>query len=142
MKGTGCFGVGSALLVLIFSVLCLTVSALMTLAYANSDKELTSKLEASVLSCYSADSKAVEIAVSLQETISKGEITSEIDGIKIAAEGNGAYSYSCNVDDSHAICVSLKEDGGSLKILSWLETYTKDWTPDEALQVWTGDVVP
>ncbi len=142
MKGTGFFGVGSALLVLIFSVLCLTVSALMTLSSANSDKALAEKLETSVLSYYSADGNAVETAVLLQESISIGDIPSELGDIKITFEGNGMYSYSCAIDDKRAVCVRLQEENGSLKILSWLETYTKEWTPDEALQIWEGDGVP
>lgn len=142
MKGTGCFGVGSALLVLIFSVLCLTVTALMTLASANSDKALTGKMEASVKSYYSADCKAVETAVSLRKAIISGEIPAEVGDIEITAKENGVYIYSCPIDDARAVCVSLKEEDGTLKILSWLETYTKDWTPDETLQVWTGEDSP
>lgn len=142
MKGTGCFGAGSALLVLIFSILCLTVSALMTLASANSDRALTKKLEASVLNYYCADSKAVDVAVALREAILSGEIPTETGGITITSGENGVFSYSCDIDGARAICVRLKEENGSLIILSWLETYSEAWTPDEALQVWTGEDVP
>lgn len=142
MKGTGCFGAGSALLVLIFSILCLTVSALMSLSSANSDKALTKKLEASVISYYSADSKAVETAVALREAISNGDVSSKTGGITISSEENGIFTYSCAIDDARAIYVRLKEEDGTLKILSWLETYTKAWTPNETLQVWRGEKVP
>ena len=142
MKGTECFGAGSALLVLIFSVLCLTVSSLMTLSSANRDSALTKKLEASVLSYYCADGHAVDTAVALRNAILNGDIPEEIGSIKILLEENGVFVYSCEIDDTRAIYVSLKEEDGTLKILSWLETHTKAWTPDEALQVWTGEKTP
>ena len=142
MKGAGCFGAGSSLLVLIFSILCLTVSSLMTLSSANNDRALTEKLQESVLSYYCADGKAVDAAVSLREAILSGDIPKEAEGITITSEENGVFSYSCDIDGARAICVRLKEENGSLIILSWLETYSKAWTPDEALQVWTGEDVP
>lgn len=142
MKGTGCFGAGSALLVLIFSILCLTVSTLMTLSSANSDKAMTKKLGESVLSYYSTDGKAVETAVAFRNSILNGDIPTKIGGITITSEENGVFTYSCPIDDARTICVSLKEKNGTLLILSWLETHTNAWAPDEALQVWTGENLP
>lgn len=52
--------IGSASIVLIFSVLCLTLFATLTLLSAKNEMKLTNKYEESVTQYYTADSKAQE----------------------------------------------------------------------------------
>ena len=135
-KGTG---IGSASLILIFSVLCLTVFSLLTLAMANREKALSEKLKSSVESYYSADSAATEIAAALRQSAANGQTPSEIDGVAIESDGTGKYTYSCPMDGRRSIFVELKIENGEIKILSWYETNIVNWTPDENLNVWIGE---
>lgn len=132
-------GIGGVSLVLIFSVLCLAVLALLTLALVNRDKSLTEKLKTSVENYYSADSAAVDIAAQLRDAVNSGETPSEIDEVEISAIGSGTYSYYCPIDARHSIFVELQITGGEIRIVSWKETDTKDWIPEDQLNVWGGE---
>jgi hypothetical protein len=40
------------------------------------------------------------------------------------------------------LTVTLVEEDRKLTIISWLQTRTRQWTPDDSLKVWTGETVP
>lgn len=132
-------GIGSASLILIFSVLCLTVFALLTLSESNREKALTEKFASSVENYYSADSAAVEVARKLHTAVDNGEILSEINNIPIYSDGNGTFSYFCPIDDNRSIAVKLRNVNGEFEIIAWNETDTENWVPDEQLNVWMGE---
>lgn len=132
-------GIGSASLILIFSVLCLTVFALLTLSETNREKSLTEKFESSVESYYAADSVAVDVAGKLRMAVENGEYFSDINNITIYTDGNGTFSYFCAIDGSHSLAVKLKSENGEFNIISWNETDTENWVPDEQLNVWRGE---
>ncbi|MEA4896211.1 MAG: hypothetical protein VB064_13275 [Oscillospiraceae bacterium] len=142
MNGGRCFGAGSAMLALIFSILCLTVSALTTLSSASRDRALAERVCGGVRSYHSADCLAVETAAALSEEISNGEAPEKIGEIAIKTENSGQYSFSVPVNENLAITVSLTETDGSLKVNSWVQTRTDEWIPDESLKVWTGESIP
>jgi len=136
------FGAGSALLALIFSILCLTASALTALSSASGDRVLAEKVSSVVSDYYSADSLAVETMVALHENIRNGEVPDKIGEIDINDEGNGLFSFSVPISEGLALTVRLAEKDGKTTIISWLQTRTNEWTPDETLKVWTGENVP
>lgn len=132
-------GIGSASLILIFSVLCLTVFSLLTLSLANSEKELSENLKSSVKNYYYADSVAVEIAAKFFADSKNGINPSELNGVAIRSNGDGLCSYICPIDDRRSIVVKLDVKGGKISILSWYETNTEKWVPDDNVNVWTGE---
>lgn len=138
MNSGRCFGAGSALLALIFSILCLTVSALTALASASGDLRLAEKVGSVVSDYYSADCLAIETAAMLSENIQNGKVPDKIGEIAISTEENGLYSFSVPISENLALSVRLAERDGKLTIISWLQTRTRQWTPDESLKVWTG----
>ena len=142
MNGGRFFGVGSALLALIFSILCLTVSALTALISANGEKVLAEKVGSLVTDYYSADCRAVETAAALEENIRNGTIPDKIEEIPINADESGQYSFSVPINEDLALTVSLAKKDSKLTIISWQQTRTSEWTPDKSLNVWTGETVP
>lgn len=135
-------GLGGASLVLIFSVLCLAIFAVLALASANRERALTDRLKVSTDAYYAADSRAVEIEVKLREALARGETPSEIDGVPVAAQ-NDTYAYACPIDERRSLAVVLRASRNRLPFLlqplQWCETDTADWTPREELDVWKGD---
>lgn len=134
-------GSGCALLVLIFSVLGLTIYALLTFYSANTEKALAEKFKNSVINYYAADSKAVKISAAIQEAALTGNVPAEIDGTMISSRFDGEYTYSCNIDDMRCITVLLKFDGKKIKTISWHNSNMREWVPDESIKVWTGEAV-
>ena len=135
-------GLGGASLVLIFSILCLAIFAVLALSSANREKTLTDRLKASTEAYYAADSRAVEIEVKLREALARGETPSEIDGVTVTAQ-NDTYTYACPIDERRTLAVVLKAARNQLPVtlqtLQWCEISTADWTPQEELDVWKGD---
>ncbi len=135
-------GLGGASLVLIFSILCLAIFAVLALSSANREKTLTDRLKASTEAYYAADSRAVEIEVKLREALARGETPSEIDGVTVTAQDD-TYTYACPIDERRTLAVVLKAARNQLPVtlqtLQWCEISTADWTPQEELDVWKGD---
>jgi len=131
-------GIGSASLILIFSVLCLTVFSLLTLSMANREKELSEKLESSVENYYAADSAAVEIAAEFLANSKNGKIPSELNGAIISSNGECRFNYSCTIDDRRSIAVKFEIKDGKINILSWQETNIEEWLPNDNINVWKG----
>lgn len=132
-------GLGAASLALIFSVLCLAVFSLLTLSTAERNRALTLKRVEALTAFYAADNAAVELAASLREAAAQGGIPARVGEVEISDDGQGVYSYSCRIDGRRVLAVSLKLTDGALEILSWQETDTGSWTPDDRLNVWEGD---
>lgn len=133
------FGAGGALLALIFSILCLTVSALTALASATGEKVLAEKVSSVVQDYYSADCRAVETAAALEENIRSGKVPDRIEEIAINTEKDGQYTFSVPISEDLALTVRLAENNSKLTVLSWFQSRTGRWTPDVSLKVWTGE---
>lgn len=132
-------GLGAASLILMFSVLCLAVFALLCLSVASRDRSDTEKLAGSVTGYYQADSRAVEITDALSRAIAAGAPAPEIGGITILTDGEGQYSFLIPIDNRRALAVSLGIKNGGTEILSWSVTEPDNWSPEEGLKVWEGD---
>lgn len=134
-------GLGSASLVLIFSVLCLAIFAVLALAEANRERTLTDTLASSTSAYYAADGAAVEIETKLAQALARGETPAKIDGVAISA-ADGVYTYACPIDEHRSLSVVLKVTGSQIpvspQVLQWRETDAADWTPQEQLDVWKG----
>ncbi len=117
---------GSSLLV-IFTVLCLTVFAVLTLSTVLSKKGMSDKMASSVEEYYEADLKAEEIIASLR----KGDVPGTVK------KRGSTFSFECPVNDDKKIYVKVKvlsED--EIKILSFKEVSTALWESDDSLVLW------
>ena len=116
---------GSSLLV-IFSVLCLTVFAMLTLSTVRADIRIADASIRSIGEYYQADCAAEEILARLR----RGEMP---EGV--VREGN-IYAYSCELSDTQALSVVVELTDGEYQIHQWKAVVTAEWSPEEYIQVW------
>jgi len=139
MKRSG-IGVGSASIVLVFAVLCLTVFSLITLVVARNDKNLIDAEAQLVIGYYEADALAEYIVAEIvRADIIPGSVR-DIDIVTDFDFGSGretAYFF-CPISDQKDLYVRLAVDEDSCDILSWRMWDTDDWVVDDSLDVWQG----
>ena len=140
MKKSG-VGVGSASIILVFAVLCLTVFSLITLLVARNDKALVDAEVELVVGYYEADALAERVFAEIRKA---GVITDSIPGVDIKTDldiesGNGLVEYTCKISDKKALTVKLAVDDSSFEILSWKMIDTEEWVFDDKLNVWDGE---
>jgi len=139
-KGSG-VGVGSASIVLVFSVLCLSIFSLITFVVSINSKALADIEARLVEGYYEADLLAERI---LAEIIDAEYIPENIFGVEI----NYYWDWERDADIVQYVCpltgsekwlyVKLAFYIDSYEILSWRMWDTGDWVIDEGLNVWLG----
>ena len=120
--------VGGSSLMVIFSVLCVAIFALMSLTSATSDTRLNEKSLQAVRGYYEADSAAEEILASLRQGIVP-------EGVRLT---DGVYCYECPISETQQLRVEVVTDGAAYEILRWQAASTADWVPDDHINVWDG----
>jgi len=139
-KGGG-IGVGSASIVLVFAVLCLTVFSLITFMVAGNDNALVVAEAQLVTGYYKADALAEHIISEIYET---GRIPGSIRGVDIETArdedtGRESVHFLCPISDSKALYVELAVSDEGYDILSWRMHNTDTWVIDDSLDVWRGE---
>ena len=134
-------GVGSASVILVFAILCLTVFSLITFVVALNEKNLVEVQTDLVTGYYEADSLAELI---LADILTADTIPETIRGVSIYTGwddelGVETTYYFCQISDIKALYVNLAVSGGSFDILSWRMYDTDNWEYDGSLNLWTGD---
>ena len=120
--------IGGSSLLVIFSVLCLTVFALLCLSTVQAGTRLSQATARAVSDYYQADCQAEELFARLRA----GQLP---DGV---TKENNTYSYCCPISDTQQLQVELRAEGGSWTVLRWQAVSTAEWTTDDALNVWDG----
>jgi hypothetical protein len=136
---------GSASIIMLFAVLCLTVLAALSLLSANSQLRLTQRSAAVMESYYDADLRASEI----YESVLRGDY-SEVEEI-VSDGGDTYYNYTVMAEikpengsksgenPSLSLSVSLLESGGAFSVYRWKIIESDDWNPNDELNLWGGD---
>ena len=142
MSNKGGIGVGSASIVLVFAVLCLTVFSLITFVVASNDKALVDAETDLVTGYYEADTLAEHI---LAELLKADTLPSEVRGIAINSQWNDELDmettyFMCPISDVKALYVNIAFHDDSFDILSWRMWDTDDWMIDTTINVWSGDL--
>ena len=146
MRGTdrqrgGSMGIsiGSATLVMLYAVLCLTIFSVMALVTANQEWKLAQKSADAVTAYYAADSRAAEVYNDLRAACSATLDGVEIDGVTLS-EQNNRLTYEVPVDEMQTLQVELvwSEQTG-WEVSSWKVGQTGQWKADESLTVWNGE---
>lgn len=120
--------IGVSSLMVIFSVLCLTVFALLSVSTVRADQRLSENTAKAVEGYYQADCEAEEILARLRQ----GE---RPDGVK---EINGVFAYVCPISETQILVVEVIVDGIDYNILRWQAVSTVDWQASDKLPVWQG----
>jgi len=139
-------GIGSASIVLVFAVLCLTIFALISYTAAANDMALTEVEVRLVKGYYEADTLAEFI---LAELLAADTISAPgyIRGVKIATRWDWDLTaeiaeFSCVISDEKELHVKVAFYGDSYDILSWRMRNTGVWETDDSLPVWPGEIIP
>ncbi len=120
---------GVSSLLIIFSVLCMTVFAMLSVSTANADDRLSQKAAQSVTDYYAADSQAEKIIAALRSgSVPEG----------VTADGD-TYTFTCPASDSLELQVSVIISGSDYEIVRWQMVSTAHWQNDDSLNLWEGN---
>jgi len=97
VSNKGGIGVGSASIVLVFAVLCLTVFSLITFVVASNDKALIDAETRLVTGYYEADTLAELI---LTDLLNADTLPSEVRGIEICSQ----WDDELNMETTYFLC--------------------------------------
>lgn len=132
-------GAGSASLILIFAVLCLTILALVSFASASAGKTMTDASARAVKSYYAADTLAEQI---LAEILEADTVSSSICGIEVItcrAVDKRYITYSCPVSERKELHVEIAVFEDTYDILKWQLRDTGEWEAESRTSVWSGE---
>jgi hypothetical protein len=136
--------IGSVSVVMIFSVLALTVFAVLTLITSQNEKKLAIKSADAVLRYYAADNVCVEKLAGIRALAENSgndlkKIAASLPEGVSGAQKNGVLylSYGENIDKNRTLSVLVAVDGGEVDVLRWEIVDTGDWNPDDGLNFQT-----
>lgn len=127
---------GASSLLVIFSVLCLAVFALLALSTVQANHRLSLKDEAAVKGYYQAEAEANRILAQLRQGTVPGGVTEAAADDK--ATGETVYTYRCAISDTQelAVRVAVNAQTGAYRVLEWQARATGAWTPSDTLPVY------
>ena len=136
----GGIGVGSASIILVFAVLCLTVFSLITFVVASNDKALVDAEARLITGFYKADAHAERI---IAEILEADSIPSAVQGVEIEHQWDTGLNaelveFTCPAAENKALYIRLAVSDDSHDILSWIMYDTDEWNFDDRLEVWSG----
>lgn len=137
---------GSVSLIMIFTVLCLAVFAILTLVSANAEYELAKKYSASVSEYYETDSAAAEFISSIQSKTNSGtaletlmaDIESDVDGI-LLYDGVLYIDKIFEISEKAELTLSLEVTADKVDIVVYKMTPISDESELQGgLNLWPG----
>ncbi|MEG0978758.1 MAG: hypothetical protein RR911_02390 [Oscillospiraceae bacterium] len=146
-RKTAGVNVGGASIIMVFSVLCLTIFAVLTLVSANAESTLAKKSVASVENYYSADAKVTDTLSKVYQIVDeqpdlqgiKSSIAKISNTITVTDKGGLLLiSYDEKIDDGQKLVAELSTDGKDVSVKSWKIQRTAAWQPDDSMDVFMG----
>lgn len=132
-------GLGTASLIVIFTVLCLTVFALLTLLTARNERTLAVRTAQTVQQYYEADARAAHIRRAVEQAASTGELPARVDDIALE-QTKGEVRFACPIGDNLRLAVTLSiAPDGATEVREWQTEPAGDWQADTAIEVWDGE---
>lgn len=139
--------IGSASLVMIFAVLCLTVFAVLSFETAAYEQKLAHKAADAAGAYYIADGIAEErylaICTLLKTTQNPEEAYEALaaQGVAVERGADGcSLHYSVSIDAMQELQVTLSvQSDGTVRVLQWQTAAAVPWEYEENLQVWDGE---
>ena len=116
------FQIGTSLLLVILTSLCLLVFAALSLSSAIRDYEYSEKIAEKTSCYYIADGKANEL---LAELVASGNV--------------GTHTYSVPINEERNLSVKIELTEDSYRILEWKEVSSKIWEGNSTLPVLGSD---
>lgn len=135
--------VGSASIVMIFAVLCLTVFSTLSFVTANHERNLAEKSALAVQQYYEADWQCEEIYEQVAQCLQKNGNLEQLQplGVEIVQQNEIRYlSYAVDIDEQQALAVRLVVlPDGTIRTDQWKVVTTTDWEYSDEIAVWNGD---
>ena len=133
-------GIGSASLILIFAVLCLTIFAVISFISATTDKVLVNMEVQMVKNYYNADVLAEQV---LAEILASEETPDNVMGVEIISYWDWdllaeRVFFTCPISETHVLYVDVAISEYSYRILSWRMYKIGEWEADGSLNLWQG----
>ena len=139
-KKTPKISIGITSMTVILCVLCLTVFSVLSLSTALTEQKLAEKRAVSVQNYYLAETDVTKIVNDLQMKFENGEdVFAYANKNGIVVKGDLFFFHKA-IDDGQDLSVVLQYKNG-FDILEWKIVSTADWTPDESLHVWDGEML-
>lgn len=162
--------IGSASIIMIFAILCLTVFSALSLVTSVSEKKTAQRFADETAAYYEADSEAVKIKNSIQAAIDAGSTPQQA-----AAANNAQYligqaaaalapqigpgtagaspntppdaiiTYNVPLSDNISritAVLTYNSKTNTLETLSWEKNNISEWSPDTDIDVWNGEDDP
>ena len=144
-KSSG-INIGSASIIMVFSVLCLTIFAVLTFMTSNNEYKLAEKSALTMQTYYAADAGAAVTEGKIREALANnGDAASALNDVKglgvagAAMDDGYHFSYAESMDDDQEIQVELLYTDGELKILKWELVNVAEWSADGEVHLWDGE---
>ena len=136
----GGIGVGSASIILVFTVLCLTVFSLITYRIASNDRTLVDAEVKLVTGYYSADTLAEQILaqITAAESIPQSHLGVEIETLSHNNPEAEIVVFSIPVTEAVELLVEAVIYDSAYDIISWQLMHSGEWTADDSLDLWIG----
>jgi len=134
-------GVGSASIVLIFAILCLTIFTVISFVPALIEQNLISAEVQLVEAYYVADTLAERV---LAKILSTDAELDNILGIEITSYWDWdllveRVSFICPISETKELYVVAEIGSDFHNILNWQVRAAGEWEPDDRLNVWSGN---
>ena len=151
--------IGSASIIMIFAILCLTVFSALSLVTSVSEKKTAQRFADETAAYYEADSEAVRIKNSIQAALDAAALTPTTGpaGAPQTQPGPGSacaspktttnaiITYSVPLSDNISritAVLAYNSETNTLETLSWEKNNISEWTPDTDIDVWNGEDDP
>lgn len=135
--------VGSASIVMIFAVLCLTVFSTLSFVTANHERKLAEKSALAVQQYYQADWACEEMYQRIYEHLASGAPAEELTALGVELteqDGVERVSYSAPIDSEQRLRVTLALlPDGSIRTEEWKAEAVNAWEYSEDIEVWDGE---
>ena len=135
--------VGSASIVMIFAILCLTVFSTLSFVTANHERSLAEKSALTVQQYYDADWQCEEIYEQIYQCLQENDNIERLQtlGVEMVQQNETRYlSYAVDIDDQQALAVRLAVlPDGTIHTEQWKVIATTQWEYSDEIAVWNGD---
>ena len=121
--------IGGSSLLVIFSILTLSVFALLGLATVRAGLRLADGNRRATEQYYEADRRAEDILAELRQ----GKTPEGVE-----TRGN-MFAYSVPISKTQVLSVVVNVEKENYEIHQWKAINSKEWNPDEYIKVWTPD---
>ena len=140
------FNVGSASIIMVFAILCLTIFSVLSLITTNSDLRLSRRAAKSIEDYYKAEYEAETRVLAINNILKNGEAPASLpvlqEGVSVEEMPGGSVkiSFLQAVDEKKDLRVSLERTAdGKLSVTGWKLMSNDNWNPDTGMDVWTGN---